>query len=58
MNAYNRLTKLIVYMSDEKFQATIPNLAKAMGVYERQVEEDINSVIGFKKRKGFTENIG
>ena len=52
MTAYQRLNDLIIHMCDESFQATLPNLAQAMGVYEQQLKQDIEYLLNYKAPKG------
>lgn len=52
MTAFQRLTDLMIYMCDEEFQATLPNLARAMGVYEQQIKQDIEYLRSYEAPKG------
>lgn len=52
MKVYRRLTDLITLLCDETFQATTENLAGAVGVSERQIEEDIDYLMKYKTAKG------
>jgi len=52
MNVYERLTDLIEYMSDKTFSATITNLAKATGIYEQQILQDIEYLQTYEAPKG------
>lgn len=52
MKVYRRLTDLITLLCDETFKATTENLAGAVGVSERQIEEDIDYLMKYKTAKG------
>lgn len=52
MEVYRRLNDLISYMCDEKFPATVSNLAKTMGVYEQQIQQDIDYLQNYEAPKG------
>lgn len=52
MNVYHRLSALIACLYDEDFQATIPNIAKAIGIYEQQVKQDLDYLLRYEAPKG------
>lgn len=52
MNVFHRLNNLIKYLCDEDFPSTIPNISKAMGVYEEQIKQDIEYLLNYESPKG------